>query len=1259
MMRGQTFFLVLTLLSSSLLTAQEDNASHGPTIIEVGSSAHQQGHPPAHAFDKSAASRWAAQGREHWIRLKLSEPTKLAGVLIGFTHGTRNYRFEVQARSDSGWKKLMEFQSRGRGDQAEAFAFPAVNTDEIRLLCRGSSANDWNNIHTIQLPGISVRLPRSGTESPSGMSDHPQLEFSRWSGDLNVPDPVAISFDTHGRAYVTQTQRRKAQDLDIRAYRDWIPDDVGFESVADKRDFYHRILADPKARVQDFNKDGVSDYRDLMVISEKIHVFEDSDNDGTADRTHLFAEGFQTEVTGIAAGVLWHDGSVYSTIAPDVWRLDDTDDDGRADQRTTIATGFGLHIAYAGHDMHGLTVGPDGRIYWTVGDKGISVTTKGGRRFHYPNQGGVMRCNPDGSGFEVFAHGLRNVQELAFDEFGNLFGVDNDADQPGERERVVYVVQGTDAGWRCNYQYRGGGYNPWTAERLWNTWFEGQAAYVTPPLSYSLNGPAGFAFNPGTALAPKYRGYFFLTGAPGGEQRAFRFAAVGASFRVEDEHEIGRGVPLVGINFGPDGGLYGVDWGGGYPLNQKGAIWKIDVPRASDSSARRNTWQLLKDGFRHRQIDQLAELLSHSDQRVRLGAQFELVRRDDQDMLIAIAEDTDAPQLARIHSIWGLGQLTRGSTGPVALLHDLLRDSDPQVQIATLRLVRELREFSPEPLVRLLESPNQHLQFHAAMALRQHVSEVGHGALIERAATLEPDEVYLRHACAWGLSGVSDPQFLKRLAVHPSVMVRLCAVLALRQQYDAGNILATGKWLAPFLFDSEVLVSTEAARAIYEMTFRYGFSGDSDIRGELETLVSALPGTKNLSAAFVRRAIGAGVLLGDSSHAQAVAAYAIRHDVPVELRREALAALRTWKEPGKLDRVDGRRRRFSNRIDPSTAVSASLVRLFRDRDASVRASALETSRALKVKFSDADMEELGSIVADAGADNELRLQSLNSLKAQNSAWLDDAVVAALASKSARLRMRARELLHEELALREIDQVLSGTENTRERQHAVMLLARLKSVIADRRIARLVTEQLPGSEGSGKTILLEVIEAALLRQKQNPVVAEAYAALEQTRAEAASENPLANWNECLIGGDEQRGEQIFKTHLTAACTRCHRVTDKGSTVGPDLRSVGAVRKRDHILRALVDPSADIEPKYKTQMLVLSSGKVVQGLPLRKTKKETVLASAQGKEIKVLNDEIEDSLEQKISIMPDMKKTLTRRELRDLVAWLATLKSNPVP
>jgi len=194
--------------------------------------------------------------------------------------------------------------------------------------------------------------------------------------------------------------------------------------------------------------------------------------------------------------VLWHENAVYATIAPDVWKLRDTNADGVADTREVIATGFGLHIAYAGHDMHGLTVGPDGKIYWTIGDKGISVTAPDGTRHHYPNQGGVMRCNPDGSDFEVFAHGLRNVQELAFDESGNLFGVDNDADQPGEKERFVFIVQGMDAGWRCHYQYRGRGYNPWTAENLWKP-FEvvGGAAnrpyYAVTPVCNYVDGPSG------------------------------------------------------------------------------------------------------------------------------------------------------------------------------------------------------------------------------------------------------------------------------------------------------------------------------------------------------------------------------------------------------------------------------------------------------------------------------------------------------------------------------------------------------------------------------------------------------------------------------------------------------------------------------------------------------------------------------------------------------------------------------------------------
>ena len=105
------------------------------------------------------------------------------------------------------------------------------------------------------------------------------LIFSKWSGKLNIPDPVAISFDDRGNAYVTQTQRRKVQDLDIRQHPQWIEDDLSFESVQDKQDFYRKILSpenpDAFRHTRDFNDDGIIDFNDLKVLSEKIYKISD------------------------------------------------------------------------------------------------------------------------------------------------------------------------------------------------------------------------------------------------------------------------------------------------------------------------------------------------------------------------------------------------------------------------------------------------------------------------------------------------------------------------------------------------------------------------------------------------------------------------------------------------------------------------------------------------------------------------------------------------------------------------------------------------------------------------------------------------------------------------------------------------------------------------------------------------------------------------------------------------------------------------
>jgi putative heme-binding domain-containing protein len=109
----------------------------------------------------------------------------------------------------------------------------------------------------------------------------------------------------------------------------------------------------------------------------------------------------------------------------------------------------------------------------------------------------------------------------------------------------------------------------------------------------------------------------------------------------------------------------------------------------------------------------------------------------------------------------------------------------------------------------------------------------------------------------------------------------------------------------------------------------------------------------------------------------------------------------------------------------------------------------------------------------------------------------------------------------------------------------------------------------------------------------------------------------------------------------------------------LADVGLRRDRQYLLRSIVLPSVDIDEKYRSQLLILDSGKIIQGLKLREEADTIVLADAEGKEVRVKLDEIDEAIEQKVSIMPEMTKTLTKREMRDLVAYLSTLKTAVKP
>lgn len=157
---------------------------------------------------------------------------------------------------------------------------------------------------------------------------------------------------------------------------------------------------------------------------DKIYVIEDTDGDGVADKSTLFADKLY-----IPTGIEVADGGVYVAQTPDILFLKDTDGDGKADLRRVELTGFGIEDSH--HAISAWRRGPAGWIYF---QEGVFLntqveTSKGVVRL---SNGGIFQYRPRTQDLRIFTRaGGGNPWGHMIDRWGQHFQVNN--------PRIAYI----------------------------------------------------------------------------------------------------------------------------------------------------------------------------------------------------------------------------------------------------------------------------------------------------------------------------------------------------------------------------------------------------------------------------------------------------------------------------------------------------------------------------------------------------------------------------------------------------------------------------------------------------------------------------------------------------------------------------------------------------------------------------------------------------------------------------------------------------
>jgi putative heme-binding domain-containing protein len=927
---------------------------------------------------------------------------------------------------------------------------------------------------------------------------------------------------------------------------------------------------------------------------------------------------------------------------------------------------WGVPLDHVHQCFHGMTWGPDGDLYFAMGDPltyygdfnrpdhwghwtffsrkirnpkseirnrassdpPLPPLTKGGKndsewvRTPYNGVGGVFRCRPDGSNFQVVARGLRNSCGLTFDHDWNLFTNDNDHESipadyvPGRLNHVTpHSYFSWPRGWMLSK----------TPDRM--------DLLDTMITTLGRAVPVGQSYYDDTYLPAKYRNSLLLARWCTREITYYPLKHHGATFKCE-ERELLAGRDLarpVHVSVGRGGRVFASIC---YMAHNEGSpVYKSDlvmITRADDP----DTHPFVAYDAPTAPAERLWKELAHADWSRRYPAHVEISRRGAELAREAAArfgradkEDT----AARRHLVW-LAAAARDHAAVLPLLTAAAHDAQTTIRLQAIRALDEFKsaETPADVFLAALNDADPQVQ-HAAVVAAFRKFDAVPEAIIKGPA--RSTDTYLRQAATLLMAEKASVDQLGNMLQSGDAPARLAAALAAGFRLTLPPITAEipadlplAKWRSPEAYtiefaDAKVDLNDYGRLGVYTVAEHWNKGEHTPEQEQLFSLLAARLADEDekvrLQAAHFL------YLLNDSRTEPVIAR--VRTDVErVRLTTAPIGGVGTlWVAGPFPDGTKGFALKHppeSGPLDPAAVFKTEGREIGWKQQKPTPGNSLFNFRE---EYGDCDRSSFYAYTRiESGSPQQLLLLvgSDDGIKV----WLNGKML--LRNEVIRGALPFQDTLTLELA--------PGSND---------LLLRVQNVSGEcglylhYRSLKPVAFVLP--EKVGSSTLAERLKEAAANPGESKI--------DPTFLEV-------KWEQAVKEGDAERGRKLFAGN-GLGCAKCHAATaDAVTTGGPSLADAAKRFTVAHLVESVLLPSKTVSPVFKATLIVTTQGKPYTGLVTSETAEKVEMILTDTNKITIATSDIEERKLQDISPMP-AGLVKAPDELRDLLAYL--LGENP--